>query len=275
MAPPGPANRDQKLFKAGVLALLVHVGFFIFMTFGLSWKTYPPEGIVVDLWSDLPQPEQLPTKKVKPLPPKPVQPPKKVKPLPPKKVKPLPPKKAEPLSPKPDIALKKEKEKKQKLAEEKKAKEKKAKEKKAKEKKAKEKKAKEQKVRVAAEVERLQKEQLQEEERRRLQKKAAGAQAAVKKNLIDEYKAKILAKIKSRLVMPPDLPENPVAEFDVTLLPGGEILRVKLRKSSGFPSFDAAVERAIVLSRPLPFRVSVSNSLDRICLRFFSKKALS
>ncbi len=247
MAPPDPANRDQKLFKAGVLALLVHVGFFIFMTFGLSWKTYPPEGIVVDLWSDLPQPEQLPTKKVKPLPPKPVQPPKKVKPLPPKKVKPLPPKKAEPLSPKPDIALKKEKEKKQKLAEEKKAKEKKAKEKKAKEKKAKE-----QKVRVAAEVDRLQKEQLEEEERRRLQKKAAGAQAAVKKNLIDEYKAKILAKIKSRLVMPPDLPEDPIAEFDVTLLPGGEILRVKLRKSSGFPSFDKAVETAIVLARPLP-----------------------
>jgi colicin import membrane protein len=242
MAPPDPANRDQKLFKAGVLALLVHVGFFIFMTFGLSWKTFPPEGIVVDLWSDLPQPEQLPTKKVKPLPPKPVQPPKKVKPLPPKKVKPLPPKKAEPLSPKPDIALKKEKEKKQKLAEEKKAKEKKAKEKKVKE----------QKVRVAAEVDRLQKEQLQEEERRRLQKKAAGAQAAVKKNLIDEYKAKILAKIKSKLVMPRELPNDPVAEFDITLLPGGDILAITLRNSSGFPSFDTAVETAIVLSRPLP-----------------------
>jgi colicin import membrane protein len=247
-APPSPANRDQKLFKAGVLALLVHVGFFIFMTFGLSWKTFPPEGIVVDLWSDLPQPEQPPVKKVKPLPPKPVQPPKKVKPLPPKKVKPLPPKKAEPLSPKPDIALKKEKEKKQKLAEEKKAKEKKAREKKAKEKKAKEQKAKEQKARVAAEV----KKQLAEEERIRLQKKAAGAQAAKKRNLIDEYKARILAKIKSRLVLPPDLPNDPVTEFDVTLLPGGEILKVTLRKSSGFPSFDKAVESAIVLSRPLP-----------------------
>jgi len=224
MAPPGPANRDQKLFKAGMLALLIHVGFFIFMTFGLSWKTYAPKGIVVELWSDLPQPEQLPIKKVKPLPLKPVQPPKKIKPLPPKK--------AEPLSPKPDIALKKEKEKKQKLA--------------------KEKKEKEQKARVAAEVERLQKEQLEKEERRRLQKKAAGAQAAVKRNLTDEYKAKILAKIKSRIVTPPELPNDPVAEYDITLLPGGEILDVKLRKSSGFLSFDAAVERAIILSGPLP-----------------------
>jgi len=249
-APPGPANRDQKLFKAGVLALLVHVGFFIFMTFGLSWKTYPPEGIVVDLWSDLPQPEQPPTKKAKPLPPKPVKPLKKVKPLPPKPVE--PPKKVKPLPPKPDIALKKEKEKKQKLAEEKKAKEKKIKEKKAREKKAKEKKEKEQKARVAAEVERLQKEQIAEEERRMLQRKAAGAQAAKKRNLIDEYKAKILAKIKSKLILPPDLPNDPVAVFDVTLLPGGEVLSIRLRKSSGFPTFDENVNRAIVLARPLP-----------------------
>ena len=276
----GSANRDQKWLKAGVLALLVHVVFFIFMTFGLSWKTNPPAGIVVDLWSDLPQPEQKPTKKIKALPPEPVEPPKKIKPAPPKKVKPVPSKA--------DIELKKEKEKKQKLAKEKKAKEKKAKlakEKKAKERKArlakekkakkrkarlaKEKKAKEKKVRlakekkekerkikeqnarVAAETERFQKELREEEERRRLQK-LAYAQAAAKRNLIDEYKAKILAKIKSKLVFPPDLPNDPVAAYDITLLPGGEILSVKLRKSSGFRSFDEAVERAIILARPLP-----------------------
>ena len=283
----GSANRDQKWLKAGVLALLVHVVFFIFMTFGLSWKTHPPAGIVVDLWSDLPQPEQKPTKKVKALPPKPA-PTKKVKPAPPKKVKPAPPKKVESLPSKADIELKKEKEKKQKLAKEKKvkekkaklAKEKKAKEKKArlakekkakekrarlaKEKKAKEKKArlakekkekerkiKEQNARVAAETERFQKELRAEEERRRLQR-LAYAQAAAKRNLIDEYKAKILAKIKSKLVLPPDLPNDPIAEYGITLLPGGEILSVKLRKSSGFRSFDEAVERAIILARPLP-----------------------
>ncbi len=218
MAQLDSANRDQRLLQAGVLALLVHVGFFIFMTFGLNWKTYPPEGVVVDLWSSLPRPAQPPTQKAKPLPPKPVQPPKKVKPLPPKSEKLATPKK-------PDIALKKEKIKKQQ-------------------------KDKEQKARVAAEVKRLQKEQ--QEEERKLQQKAAGAQAAVKKNLTDEYKAKILAKIKSHIVMPPDLPENPIAEFDITLLPGGEILDVKLRTSSGFTTFDLAVERAIVLSRPLP-----------------------
>ena len=265
----GSANRDQKWLKAGVLALLVHVVFFIFMTFGLSWKTHPPAGIVVDLWSDLPQPEQKPTKKVKALPPKPAPtkkvkpaPPKKIEPAPPKKVKPAPPKKVESLPSKADIELKKEKEKKQKLAKEKKVKEKKAKlakEKKAKEKKArlakekkeKERKIKEQNARVAAETERFQKELRAEEERRRLQR-LAYAQAAAKRNLIDEYKAKILAKIKSKLVLPPDLPNDPIAEYGITLLPGGEILSVKLRKSSGFRSFDEAVERAIILARPLP-----------------------
>jgi len=223
MAQLDSANRDQRLLQAGVLALLVHVGFFIFMTFGLNWKTYPPEGMVVDLWSSLPRPAS--TQKAKPLPPKPVQPPKKVKSSPPKSEKLATPKK-------PDIALKKEKIKKPKPVEKKQQKDK------------------EQKARVAAEVKRLQKEQ--QEEERKLQQKAAGAQAAVKKNLTDEYKAKILAKIKSHIVMPPDLPENPIAEFDITLLPGGEILDVKLRTSSGFTTFDLAVERAIVLSRPLP-----------------------
>ena len=149
---------------------------------------------------------------------------------------------------------KKAKEKKARLAKEKKEKEKKEKEKKArlaKEKKEKERKIKEQNARVAAETERFQKELREEEERRRLQK-LAYAQAAAKRNLIDEYKAKILAKIKSKLVLPPDLPNDPVAEYDITLLPGGEILSVKLRKSSGFRSFDEAVERAIILARPLP-----------------------
>ena len=197
MKSPGSVNRDQKLLKAGVLALLVHVVFFIFMTFGLSWKTHPPSGIVVDLWSDLPQPEQKPTKKIKALLPKPVDPPKKIEPVPPKKVEPAPPKKIESVPSKADIELKKEKEKKAKLAKEKKAKEKEAKlakEKKEKEKKKKEQKIKEQKIkeqkikeqkikeqndRVAAETERFQKELGEEEERRRLQK-LAYAQAAAK-----------------------------------------------------------------------------------------------
>ncbi len=106
---------------------------------------------------------------------------------------------------------------------------------------------KEQKARVADEIEQLQREQ---EAKDRLQAQAA-AQSRLA-NEIAEYKARILAKIRRNIIMPPDLPGNPVVEFNVTLLPGGDILDVKLSRSSGFAAFDSAVERAIYLSKPLP-----------------------
>ena len=37
---------------AAVLAVLVHIIFFAFLIFGLNWKTEPPEGMMVDLWSE-------------------------------------------------------------------------------------------------------------------------------------------------------------------------------------------------------------------------------
>jgi colicin import membrane protein len=45
---------------------------------------------------------------------------------------------------------------------------------------------------------------------------------------------------------------NPKAIYSVTLLPGGEVLDIRLVKSSGFPAYDAAVERAIHAAQPLP-----------------------
>ena len=96
------------------------------------------------------------------------------------------------------------------------------------------------------ELERIQREQ--EAINRQLQAR----QAAVQAGLVNEYKAKIYSKIRSRIVTPPNLPGDPVVEFEVILLPGGDILEVKLKKSSGFAVFDSAVERAIHLSKPLP-----------------------
>lgn len=241
---------EPGLVPAGVLAVLVHIIFFAFMIFGLNWKTYPPEGMVVDLWSSLPQPAQPVIKPAPPLPVfQPVQPPVEAKPLPPSPQTP----KVPPSPVKPDIALKEKPEKpkpvEKKQPVEKDQREQKEKERKEKELKAqKEKELKEQQARVAAEVEQLQREQREASNK-------AQAQAAAQSRLaneIDEYKARILAKIKSRIVMPPDLPGNPVAEFDVTLLPDGDVLDVKLRRSSGFAAFDSAVERAIFLSKPLP-----------------------
>ena len=244
--PPEPGRTP-----AGVLAVLVHVIFFAFMIFGLNWKTYPPEGMVVDLWSSLPPPAApaQPVVKEEPAPPKPAPPPE-----------PKPEPKVETPPVKPDIALKEKKVEKPKPIEKEKPKppEKKPAEKqqpvkkdqkelKEQQKEQQKEQLKEQKARVADEIEQLQREQ---EAKDRLQAQAA-AQSRLA-NEIAEYKARILAKIRRNIIMPPDLPGNPVVEFNVTLLPGGDILDVKLSRSSGFAAFDSAVERAIYLSKPLP-----------------------
>jgi len=245
--------------RAGVLAVVVHIVFFAFMIFGLNWKTSPPESMTVDLWSSLPPP------------PPPVQPavtpPPAPAPPPPPEAKPLPPEPEVPPPPKPDIVLKekiekpkpekkpveqkqppkKEKELKEQAERELKAKEQKEQKEKEKEQKEKDRKEKEQKARIAAEVEQLQREQEANDKRQQL--------AAAQSRLADEmaeYKAKIMAKIRRNIVMPPDLPGNPAVEFDVTLLPGGDILDVKMRRTSGYPAFDSAVERGIFMSKPLP-----------------------
>src|SRR5687768_629351 len=265
MAMRDSAHLEPGRVRAGVFAVLVHIIFIAFMIFGLNWKTAPPEAVMVDVWSSLPPPPRAtqPVAKAPPSAPEPIEQPREAKPLPPEVEAPPPP---PPPPAEPDIALKEkiekpkpvekkqlEKDKKEKEKKEKEQKEKaqKEKERKEKEQKEKEQREKEQKARIAAEVEQLEREQQKANERLQAQAAQAAAQSRVA-NEIAEYKAKILAKIRRNIVMPPDLPGNPVVEFDVTLLPGGDILDVRLRASSGIPAFDSAVERGIFLSKPLP-----------------------
>jgi colicin import membrane protein len=77
-------------------------------------------------------------------------------------------------------------------------------------------------------------------------------QAAATGRLVDQYKAKIMDKIRRNIVMPPDVAKDARAEFLVTLLPGGSVLPPRLIKSSGNTAYDNAVERAILKSDPLP-----------------------
>jgi colicin import membrane protein len=77
-------------------------------------------------------------------------------------------------------------------------------------------------------------------------------QAAATGRLVDQYKAKIMDKIRRNIVMPPDVAKDVRAEFLVTLLPGGSVLPPRLIKSSGNTAYDNAVERAILKSDPLP-----------------------
>ena len=76
--------------------------------------------------------------------------------------------------------------------------------------------------------------------------------AAAAARVVDEYTGKIAAKIRSRIVMPPDVPDDARAEFAVTVLPGGSVLNPRLVKSSGHAAYDSAVERAILKAQPLP-----------------------
>jgi colicin import membrane protein len=63
---------------------------------------------------------------------------------------------------------------------------------------------------------------------------------------------RISSHIRRFVVMPPDVVGNPQAEFEVSLIPTGEVLNVKLSRSSGNPAYDNAVERAIRKASPLP-----------------------
>ncbi|HLY96922.1 MAG TPA: protein TolA, partial [Sideroxyarcus sp.] len=65
-------------FSAGVLALLVHLGFFALMYFGVRWQSHPPEEFMVEMWDTLPNAEVVPE-------PAPPPPPVMAEPAPPPK----------------------------------------------------------------------------------------------------------------------------------------------------------------------------------------------
>ena len=217
---------------AGILALLVHGFFFMLLYFGIHWQTEPPQGMVVDIWSSLPEmispPAQVappkveeiapPPKVVKPVEPaRPVLPPKADIALADKKMPlvkmPLPSPK--PVEPMPQAAPPQE-------------------------------------VILAQQMEALKAAQNSQAEQARTE------QAAAIGKVIDEHIARIVAKIRRNIVMPPDVPDNALAEFDVTLLPGGSVLNARLSKPSGDVAYDSAVERAILKAQPLPLPSDVT-----------------
>lgn len=86
----------------------------------------------------------------------------------------------------------------------------------------------------------------------RTQQRASDAQASATRALIDDYIARISAKVRQRVILPTDLEGNPEAVFQVALLASGEVVTTKLLKSSGSTPYDAAVQRAILAAQPLP-----------------------
>jgi len=222
---------DPGKAASAALAALVHLALAVLLVYGIHWQTRPPEAVEVELVRAVPDPPAPVVEAA----PEPAPPPKvEAKPEPKVEPKPAPPAK-------PDIALK-EKEKPKPKAEPKV-------EPKPQPKPAPDKTSKQLLDRELKELAAEREKQLAAQEL--AQMKATHAAAARSKATAD-YIGKIRAKIKGNIVLPPDIKGNPEAIFDVVQLPSGEILSVKLKKSSGHAAYDNAVERAILKSSPLP-----------------------
>lgn len=238
-------SRDEAL--AGGLAFAMHVLFLVLLVFGVSWQHRQVEtATVVDLWRDLPS---VVPPKAEVTPPAPLVKPEPPPPAP--KVEAKPPPKPEP-APKPDIALKEKQEKERKLKEQAAVEARKRAEEKAREAEAEKKKR--------AETEALKKKQAAEADAKRIaseqaraQQALAAQQAAASAKVVDEYKRRIIEKVRRFIVLPPNVSDSAQVEFEVVVLPGGEVLGAKLKKSSNsIPAYDSAVERAILKAQPLP-----------------------
>ena len=242
---------------SGVMAVLVHVAFFILLVFGLSWQRRDAPAVVVDLWNNLPpqpavkapEPQPAPKAEVKPPPPPP-----EPKPVP--KVVPKPAPEPKPAA-KPDIALEKEKqEKARREREEREKAELKKREELAKAEARKKEEAEKKRVaalekeRAAKEAERVRLEREQREAAKRLAQQQAASQAKE----IDLYRARISEKIKRYVNKEPCAAlGNPEITFEATLMPDGNTLdSPKVLRSSGNAACDQAVLRAVLRAQPLP-----------------------
>jgi colicin import membrane protein len=245
-------EREPGRGAAALMAVLMHVLFFILLVFGINWQSKHPQVTAVDLWSDLPPPPQ-PVEPPTPAPEVKAPPPPQPEAKPEPKPEPKPEAKPEPV--KPDILLK-EKAEKERAEKEKAEKEKRKREE-------------QQKLalanrKAAEEQQRLIKEQLTKEEEARqtkqdreaalktMQTEQAATQAAAQNRLIKDYIDQIQAKIQRYVVVPLDIQGNPQAVYKVVLLPGGDVLSATLVKSSGVPAYDGSIERAISKAQPLP-----------------------
>ena len=218
------------------LSALMHVLLVAVLVLGVRWQVRAPDVVEVDLVAAPPAPVEPPKPVVEPL--KPLPPPKvepEVKPPPPRvekpqiavpdKPKPKPKPKAE-VKPKPEPKPKPDPNFQKRLQEQ-----------------------------VAQEQKALDQQRQERELRELLARQQAEAQraaATARQNALNEYIARIQAKVKGSWILPQDIQGNPEAVFLVVQIPSGDVISVKLVKSSGNRAYDEAVERAILKSSPLP-----------------------
>jgi len=219
-----PANKAGKRISIA-LAIAVHLLLAGFLFYGVRWQTKATDVVEVELVCATPEP-------VVATPPPPVA----VPPAPTFSPPPAPKPEPAPAPPKPDIAIKdKEKPKPPPKVEAPRPRVDPFQE----------------QLRREADREVTQRKQADTAAQELSQMKAAQAASARNKAMTD-YLGRIRGKIRGNIVVPPEVKGNPEAVFDVTQLPSGEIVTVRLKRSSGHATLDAAIERAILKSNPLP-----------------------
>jgi colicin import membrane protein len=262
------AKKDT--WKAGALAIGVHAALLAAMLISFNWKAAHPVATVTEvaLWDKLPAPK---TVEPKPEP----QPVIGEKPEPKVEPKPIVEEKPKPEEPKVDIALeKKKREQDQKEAQEKIKRE--QDELIQKEKELAEKQKEQDNLRKKDALEKLKQEardeqladkkaaekskkdalkKLQQEalsdEKGNQDKQSSAVSSAANTSIIGEYTEKIKAKIRGNVNNSLCGDGNPVLKVSIGILPTGQLKSgVRITKSSGNPTCDDAVERAILMSEP-------------------------
>ena len=80
----------------------------------------------------------------------------------------------------------------------------------------------------------------------------AGMEEARVQGVVAQYIGYIQERIQRSWLRPPDSPEGLSCIVQVSLIPGGEVARVQIVRSSGDPVFDRSVETAVYKASPLP-----------------------
>ena len=290
---PAGAARARGKWTALMLALFVNLLFIAVLVFSVSWQNREPEAVSAELYAPPPVNTPRPQPKVEPVQPPKIEPPPEPKPVP----KPPTPIVEKPDTREADIALKAKRDAERKAQEqaERERVEQERERREAEAKKVEEKRQadarqrqqqqqletmraqaqretqlraeaqRETQLRAQAERESQMRAQADAEARGRAAQAAAGA--ARNKSQLD-WIDKIRSRIRGNINLPPDIVGNPEAIFDVVQLPTGEIIDVKLRKSSGVRAYDDAVQRGILKSSPLPKPVPADLFQRNLELRF-------
>jgi len=224
-------RQEHGMGPSFALSALMHILLIAILVLGVRWQVSAPHTVMVDL-VDAPPPPPPPAPVVEPPKPVPVPQPKPVprveKPqiAVPDKPKPKPKPETKPPPPKEDPEFQKRLQ--EQMAEEQKN----------------------------LEIQRQERElrELLAKQQARQQADAARAAAAARAKAMNEYIGRIQAVIRGNIPLTAieGIPGNPTALVDVVQLPTGEVLSVTIRKSSGYPRYDEAIERAIRKASPLP-----------------------